>query len=59
MTGAYVRVLRNRKWQDIEIDQLSDPELDAFAETVPEDGWKWAKFLAGWIRDNIENTEDF
>jgi hypothetical protein len=52
MTEAYVRVQRNDEWLSIEIDQLTNEELDALAEAQPKDGWKWAKFLAGWIRDN-------
>jgi hypothetical protein len=54
MTSAYVRVYRDGKWQPIEIDQLTDAELAAFADTMKEDGWKWAKFLAAWIRDNVK-----
>lgn len=53
MTGAYIRIERDGKWQSIEIDQLTDEELESFSKQQPEDGWKWAKFLAGWIRDNI------
>lgn len=52
MTGAYVRVKRDEKWESIEIDQLSDEELEMFfaEETNPK---RWAMFLAKWIRDNI------
>jgi hypothetical protein len=59
MTGAYVRVIRDGRWQNIEFDQLTDEELDAFEArtrdlgTVAGEGWKWAKFLAKWIRDNV------
>ena len=53
MTGAYLRTKRNGKWENIEIDQLTDKELDELAEQQPEKGWIWAKFLAKWIRDNI------
>lgn len=51
MTGAYVRIEREGKWENIEIDQLTDEELDSFLPD--QDPVKWAKFLAGWIRDNI------
>ena len=51
-TKAYVRTLRDGKFQALEIDELSDDELDYFAERFKDDGWKWAKFLAKWIRDN-------
>ena len=52
-TGAHVRVCRDNEWQNIEIDQLTDGELDAFANRTPETGWMWAKFLARWMRDNL------
>lgn len=55
MTRAFVRVQRDGKWEAIEIDQLSDEELDAFAaKQGPARGWVWAKFLAAWIRDNVK-----
>ena len=53
MTGAYLRILRDKKWQNIEIDQLTDQELDELEREQKEKGWIWAKFLAKWIRDNI------
>ena len=46
MTGAYIRIKRNSTWQNIEIEQLTDDELESFAESHPEAGWKWAKCLA-------------
>lgn len=55
MTGAYVRIKRDDEFQSIEFDQLTDEEIFSFAEEMPNDGWKWAKFLAKWIRDNIKN----
>lgn len=51
MTGAYVRIKRDHIWISVEIDQLSDDELVELSHMLPEDGWKWAKFLAAWIRD--------
>ena len=53
MTSAYVRICRDGEWQAVEFDQLTDAELQDFAAKMPDDGWKWAKFLAAWIRDNI------
>ncbi len=52
-TGAFVRVERDGSWQAIEIDCLSDGELDQLAESQKDGGWRWAKFLAKWIRDNV------
>jgi len=56
MTGAFVRIKRGGKWRSVEFDQLTDEEIEAFAEQMPEDGWKWAKFFAKWIRDNIKEA---
>lgn len=54
-TGAYVRIKRGDRWQNIEIDQLTNAELDALAdEETIQKGWSWAKFLAKWIRDNVK-----
>lgn len=52
MTGAYVRIERDGKWQAVELDELTDVELEIFFRGEPE-CWKWAKFLAAWIRDNV------
>jgi hypothetical protein len=58
MTGYPVRVCRNRVWQTVELDQLSDAEFDAFAEQCRQDrstdGWQLAKFLARWIREYVK-----
>ncbi len=56
-TGAFVRVERDGKWQNIEIDQLTDDELIDFAEKHPHVGWKWAMVLAKWIRDNVHSEK--
>jgi len=59
MTGAYLRIKRDGKWGNIEIDQLKDSELDQLALDQGEQrGWVWAKFLAKWIRDNIKEKEN-
>lgn len=57
MTSAFVRIERNGKWESIEFDQLTNTEMDTFASSHPKDGWKWAKFLAQWIRDNIQGEQ--
>lgn len=56
MTGAYIRVQRDGKWENVEIDQLTDGELDGLADEQPDRGWMWAKFLAQWIRHNVSNA---
>jgi hypothetical protein len=57
MTGAYIRFCRDGTWQNIEVDQLTDAELDEFEKQSAADGWTWAKFLAKWIRDNVKAEE--
>jgi hypothetical protein len=57
MTGAYVRIRRDGEWQNVEFDELTDAEMEAFAERDPESGWKWAKFFARFIRDNVVVSE--
>ncbi len=52
-TGAYLSVKRNGKWQAVEIDQLTNLELEELEQQQPESGWIWAKFLAKWIRDYL------
>ena len=52
-TGAYLRIERDNEWVNIEIDQLTDDELDSLAKDQPGEGWVWAKFLAAWIRDTL------
>jgi hypothetical protein len=56
MTGAYIRIQRDGRWQNIEIDQLTDAELKEMELRFPDRGWWWAKFLAAWIRDNVREV---
>ena len=51
MTGAYVRVKRKEKWDNIEIEYLTDEELEGLL--TEKDSKKWAIFLAKFIRDNV------
>ena len=53
-TQLYVRINRDGKWQNIEIDLLTDDELEFFAREHQDSGWKWAKSLVKWIRDNVK-----
>ena len=53
MTGAYLRVKRDGSWTNVEVDQLTNDELDKLELDQPERGWLWAKYLAKWIRDNV------
>lgn len=54
ITGAFVRIMRNGKAYNLEIIELTDKELDAYFDEQPPLAVKrWARFLAGWIRDHI------
>ena len=46
MTGAYVRVKREGKWQNVEIEYLTDGERnELFKESSTEDVLKWLNFM--------------
>ena len=55
ITGAFVRIQRNGKLQDIDIAQLTDKELDTFLLDMPAlTARSWVKCLAVWVRDNVK-----
>jgi len=58
MTGAYIRVKRRGKWENIEFELLTDKEMAEFADADPEVGWQWAIFFAKYIRDKIKPIMD-
>jgi len=58
MTGAYIRVKRRGKWENIEFELLTDKEMAEFVDKDPEVGWKWAIFFAKYIRDKIKPIMD-
>ena len=46
MTGAYLRVKRKDKWQNIEIEYLTDGEREElFKEAGTEEVLKWLNFM--------------
>ena len=46
MTGAYLRIQREGKWQSIEIEYLSDAErAEFFKEAGTEEVLKWLNFM--------------
>ena len=46
MTGAYLRVKRKGKWQNVEIEYLSDEERqELFKESSTEEVLKWLNFM--------------
>lgn len=52
MTGYFVRIERDGKWQAVELDQMTDEELEVFFKDNPA-STKWAIGLGKWIRDNV------
>jgi len=53
ITGAFIRIERDGKWVNLDIVCLTDEELADLEKSQPDRGWMWAKFLSGWIRDNV------
>ena len=46
MTGAYLRVRRGNKWQNIEIEYLTDGEREKLFKDAPaEEVLKWLNFM--------------
>jgi len=61
MTGIYVRVKRDDKWENIEFELLTDKEMEDFITMKREaklDGWNWAIALAKYLRDTIKPLMD-
>jgi hypothetical protein len=57
MTGFYVRICRDGKWQAIDVAEMTDDELEKFFDAqglTPERLAAWARSLAKWIRDNVK-----
>jgi hypothetical protein len=46
-------VERGGRFENVEFDELTDDELAAWSKRFPDEGWRWATFLAKWIRDNV------
>jgi len=56
MTGIYVRVKRNNKFENVEFELLTDKEMSDFITIKQEqklDGWSWVMVLAQYLRDTI------
>jgi len=49
MTGAYLRIKRNGKWQSIEIEHLTYEERRKNMNY--EDALKWLNFMCKWVTD--------
>lgn len=51
MTGAYLRAKRGDKWENIEVENLTDEELEEkFLKRTPEELVNWMKMLCAKIR---------
>ena len=53
MTGAWVRVQRNGRWTEVELENLTENELNRLEVTRPEMGWQWTRFLVRFLRENV------
>jgi hypothetical protein len=54
MTGYHVRMKRDGEWQNLDVAELTDAELEDWERVQSGDGWPWAIALAKWIRDNVK-----
>lgn len=54
VTGIYLRIQRDGRWENLDIAELTDEELRAFFGTLSDaDHVKWHVGLVKWIRDNV------
>jgi hypothetical protein len=52
MTGAYLRAIRNGKWDNVEVEHLTDEELrDKFLTRPPEELVNWMAMLCAKLRE--------
>jgi hypothetical protein len=59
MTGAFVRVKRDGRYQSVEVDQLTDAELvELFKDKDSAELSRWAQFAFKWIRDNVKAHDE-
>lgn len=53
MTGAYLRVKRNGKWGNIEIEHLTDSErIEIFKDSKSYELLKWLNLVCSRLSDN-------
>lgn len=54
-TGIPIRIKRGGEWQNLDIAELTDDELENFFAPWDQRSLaRWAKTLAAWIRDNVQ-----
>lgn len=52
MTGAYLRVKRGDKWENIEVEHLTDDEIrEKFATREPQELINWMIMLCQQVRE--------
>lgn len=52
MTGAYLRVKRGDKWENIEVEHLTDDEIrEKFATREPQELISWMLMLCAKVRE--------
>lgn len=52
MTGAYLRTKRGDKWENIEVEHLTDDEIrEKFATREPQELINWMTMLCGKLRE--------
>lgn len=51
MTGAYLRVERDGKWQNVEVEHLTEEELKAkFLTRTPDELVSWLNMTCSFLR---------
>lgn len=59
MTGAYLRVKRGDKWENVEVENLTEDELrEKFATREPQELINWMSMLCEKIRQIEPLLED-
>jgi hypothetical protein len=60
LTGFFLRIKRDGEYQNVEIDQMTEAELEDWAKQQREfnrsGGFRWAIGLATWIRLNVRES---
>ena len=55
MTGAYVRIERGNKWENVEVEYLTRKELEeTFHDRGHEELINWIEMLCNKVRENSE-----
>lgn len=54
-TGIYVRIQRGGRWENLDVCDLTDEELAAWASKMStEESHKWVRGLVKWIREHVQ-----